>query len=330
MESLRIAQKRRCAERKQTLKTELLRIDPTTPNAPNTPIEFTIQDQSTSVNPIIITGGPLTYTVTFPDLKPSIDGDRAYYHTDTNYITNKSVILSIVLPAITDSFPTPIKIGEHNILTRDLFTGFGEFSPGVYKFSISGSILAGTYTYTAGQTLSCFLSDGLQILSIDGIQKALTIVSLNTEPGWNFYLNLDSNGTQTTPITWILSVATNYVTRFVGKFGTCIQKLPDKTNIIESQRLTRERCQQIIVNKLPRTIPIGCLAVYVPIQTTNASQTTSALKDTITATEPRFYEFIKPRPPPPDFLQVARQVSNAGEPLAKNTACALGEIKTVG
>ena len=54
------------------------------------------------------------------------------------------------------------------------------------------------------------------------------------------------------------------------------------------------------------------------------------LKDAITATEPRFYEFIKPRPPPPDFLQVARQVSNAGEPLAKNTACALGEIKTVG
>ena len=108
------------------------------------------------------------------------------------------------------------------------------------------------------------------------------------------------------------------------------RKTPDRPNVIESQRLTRERCQQIIVNKLPRTMPLGCPAVYVPVQTTNASQTTSALKDTITATEPRFYEFIKPRPPPPDFLQVARQVSNAGEPLAKNTACALGEIKTVG
>lgn len=108
------------------------------------------------------------------------------------------------------------------------------------------------------------------------------------------------------------------------------RKTPDRPNVIESQRLTRERCQQIIVDGLSRTVPIGCPAVYVPVQNTNASQTTSALKDAITATEPRFYEFIKPRPLPPDFLQVARQVSNGGEPLAKNTACALGEIKTVG
>ena len=108
------------------------------------------------------------------------------------------------------------------------------------------------------------------------------------------------------------------------------RKTPDRPNVIESQRLTRERCQQIIVDGLSRTVPIGSLAVYVPVQNTDASRTTSALKDAITAVEPRFYEFIKPRPLPPDFLQVARQVSNAGEPLAKNTACALGEIKRVG
>ena len=108
------------------------------------------------------------------------------------------------------------------------------------------------------------------------------------------------------------------------------RKTPDRPNVIESQRLTRERCQQIIVDGLSRTVPIGSLAVYVPVQNIDASRTTSALKDAITAVEPRFYEFIKPRPLPPDFLQVARQVSNAGEPLAKNTACALGEIKTVG
>jgi len=107
-------------------------------------------------------------------------------------------------------------------------------------------------------------------------------------------------------------------------------KTPDRPNVIESQRIIRERCQQIIVDGLPRTVPVGFPAVYVPVQNTNASQTTSAIKDAITALEPRFYEFIKPRPPPPDFLQVARQVSNGGEPLAKNTACALGEIKRVG
>ena len=327
MESLRIAQKRRCAERNSTLKTEQVPVEV------YIPIEFTMVDQSTSIQPTTFTGGPSTYTVTFPDLQPTIGGgDSANYFSKTSHITNKSVVLSVVLPAISDSFPTRITIGDENVVS-DIFTGFGEISPGVYQFTTVGGIVDGTYTYTAGQTLVCFLSDGLQTLSIDGVQVGSSSFQLYTDFGWDFYIYLDTIGTQTTPVNWTISVAyplTNYITRFVGKFGTCIQKLPDKTNIIESQRLTRERCQQIIVNKLPRTIPIGCPAVYVPVQTTNASQTTSALKDAITATEPRFYEFIKPRPPPPDFLQVARQVSNAGEPLAKNTACALGEIKTVG
>jgi hypothetical protein len=326
MESLRIAQKRRCAEQKPTMRTEQVAIDVINP------IEFSVLDQSTSINPITITGGPSTYTITFPDLKPtSVGRDRDYYHIASSHIANKSVILSIVLPAISDSFPTAIQIGEHNVSTY-LFTGFGLFSPGVYKFTANGPIVTGTYTYSAGQILSLFLSDGLQTLSINGVQVASTFLHLYPEYGWDFFIDLASSGTQTTPVSWILSLADpqTYVTRFVGKFGTCIQKRPDKPNVIESQRVIRERCQQIIVNGLVKTVPIGCPAVYVPVQNTNASQTTSALKDAITATEPRFYEFIKPRPLPPDFLQVARQVSNAGEPLAKNTACALGEIKTVG
>jgi hypothetical protein len=84
------------------------------------------------------------------------------------------------------------------------------------------------------------------------------------------------------------------------------------------------------VNGASRTIQGGVPSIYTPVESKKSSTTTSALKDAITAVEPRFYEFIKPRPLPPDFLQVARQVSNGGEPLAKNTACALGEIKTVG
>lgn len=107
-------------------------------------------------------------------------------------------------------------------------------------------------------------------------------------------------------------------------------KTSDRPNIIESQRIIRERCQQVIVNGTSRTIQGGGPTTYTPVESKKSSTTTSALKDAITAVEPRFYEFIKPRPLPPDFLQVARQVSNGGEPLAKNTACALGEIKTVG
>ena len=107
-------------------------------------------------------------------------------------------------------------------------------------------------------------------------------------------------------------------------------KIPDRPNVIESQRIVRERCQQVIVNGASRTIQGGMPTIYNPVESKKSSTTTSALKDAITAVEPRFYEFIKPRPLPPDFLQVPRQVSNAGEPLAKNTACALGEIKRVG
>lgn len=107
-------------------------------------------------------------------------------------------------------------------------------------------------------------------------------------------------------------------------------KTPDRPNVIESQRIIRERCQQIFVNGSTRTIQGGGPVTYIPVESKKSSTTTSALKDAITAVEPRFYEFIKPRPLPPDFLQVPRQVSNAGEPLAKNTPCALGEIKTVG
>jgi len=107
------------------------------------------------------------------------------------------------------------------------------------------------------------------------------------------------------------------------------RRTPDRPNIIESQRIIRERCQQVIVNGTSRTIQGGVPTIYIPVESKKSSTTTSALKDAITAVEPRFYEFIKPRPLPPDFLQVARQVSNGGEPLAKNTACALGEIKRV-
>ena len=93
-------------------------------------------------------------------------------------------------------------------------------------------------------------------------------------------------------------------------------KTPDRPNIIESQRIIRERCQQVIVNGTSRTIQGGVPTTYIPVESKKSSTTTSALKDAITAVEPR-------------FLQVPRQVSNGGEPLAKNTACALGEIKRV-
>ena len=328
MESLRIVQKRRCTGQKPPVKTETVLTEV------QVPINYTLDDISNySINDIpqtdkliSITGGPSTYTFTIPSFQLIIKG---FFTVRTSLVYRDSITLSIVLPAINDTAITAISSN----ITNDLFFAFTEVSPGVYGFATAAFFL-GQVTYTAGQTLSCFLSNGLQTFSLDGVLIGSTHQEIDTSSGWQFdVISGSPNGNEVTiPHTWTLSLSypiQAYVTRIVGQFGTCIKKLSDRPNVIESQRIIRERCPEILVNGLSRTVPIGQPSVYIPVETKDASQTTSALKDAITAVEPRFYEFIKPRPLPPDFLQVPRQVSNAGEPLAKNTACALGEIKRV-
>jgi len=118
-------------------------------------------------------------------------------------------------------------------------------------------------------------------------------------------------------------------TQFVGNFGTCIKKIPDKPNVSESQRMRQEKCTTI-VNGKSKIVP-GRVPVYTTVGTTQASATTLMLKDNIIAEAPRFSEFITPRPPPNYyFFGSTIQISMAGDSKAPNHVCGPGEIKRVG
>jgi hypothetical protein len=118
-------------------------------------------------------------------------------------------------------------------------------------------------------------------------------------------------------------------TQFVGNFGTCIKKSPDKLNVSESQRIIRERCKSVLDGKT-RDVHSGP-TIYTTVETTKASLTTLMLKDNITAAAPRFSEFITPRPPPNYyFFGSTIQISMAGDSKAPNHVCGPGEIKRVG
>jgi hypothetical protein len=111
-------------------------------------------------------------------------------------------------------------------------------------------------------------------------------------------------------------------------------RVPDRPQVNESQRVLKEKCPIAFVNGIPKKViegqPIDFYSQIV--RTTPSSEITSQLKDGITQAELdiRFFEFFKPRPPPPDFLIVPRERNNAGEPKARGGFCAPGQIKTVG
>jgi hypothetical protein len=117
--------------------------------------------------------------------------------------------------------------------------------------------------------------------------------------------------------------------------GPCCptQKLPDKPNILESQRVLKEQCPTVYINHVPKVV-VGSQTVdqkSIYVVNTYASNTTDQIKDALIQAQinSRFYEFLKPRPLPPDFLQVPRAPSNGGEPVVLSV-CRPGEIKTVG
>jgi hypothetical protein len=107
--------------------------------------------------------------------------------------------------------------------------------------------------------------------------------------------------------------------------------VPDRPNVLESQRLNAELCTNTFIGGVPKVVPAGDPRIYTLVGTTYASATTSALKDNILAVAPRFVEFITPRPPPDYyFFGSTIQISKGGEPLARNSVCQPGEIKRVG
>jgi hypothetical protein len=114
--------------------------------------------------------------------------------------------------------------------------------------------------------------------------------------------------------------------------ATCWKKaLPDKTNVLESQRIINERCPEIFIDGVAKKqnteLPLDQRTVSVRTQL--SSETTGRLKDAIQQVQDdiRFYEYFKPQPLPPDWLIVPRERNNAGDPQAPNRPCQPGEIR---
>ena len=313
---------------------------------PTTPIQFeTINNNPGTDNLPIIFGGPSSYTIEFTGNGPQLGGSPYYYEIDAPDISGNTVIIvSYVLPAIENTYPTSWEIGTYG---PTIGRGFGMESDGIYKFNTYYGFFDNIeYNYTAGQTLTVIITNGLQILKLDDIELARGYNSYNTtDPRW-FYIYTEQQGTQTTPIIWNWSFSegridqlyeyttvddygpiSDYVTQFVGNFGTCIQKSPNKPMISESMRMASDLCST--AGNANRTSNGN--RFYTTVGTVSPSVKLQQLKDTITAAAPRFSEFITPRPPPNYYFYGSTiQVSMAGEPIAPNSVCSAGEIKRVG
>jgi hypothetical protein len=116
-----------------------------------------------------------------------------------------------------------------------------------------------------------------------------------------------------------------------GLIGDCYVRRPDRNNVLESQRMLRNQCTRVIINKETKTvistIPLDVSAVVE--NTRSASVTTSQTRDAVLLAfennpEMRFNEFLGPLPPanpcPPQFF-------NAGVPKPSVIGCGPGTIK---
>jgi hypothetical protein len=341
MESLRISQRRRCLERKPTTQFvgnfgTCIKKNPDKPNVSEsqrialssqvatkqvldsyTPIfantnTLVLNDYGEADLPTQITGGPYTYTITYPNNIPTdLNGGYPYYVIVSDVINSPTFTFSFTLPAVSDPFPTNIVVVE--LIVGVEFAGFGQISPGLYQFACVNGIffIDKTFTYKAGQTLTCFLQDGFQTLSLDGTQIASDNRAINTTEWELLFLvgNYDAGGEGppgvTTPISFTVNVSEP---QFIPNFKTVLCSSAG----IQNRTSNGKR-------------------VYTTVGTTQASATTLMLKDNITAAAPRFSEFITPRPPPNYyFFGSTIQISMAGDSKAPNHICSPGEIKRVG
>lgn len=315
---------------------------------PTAPIEFQTLDFFPEYDiPLTIFGGPTNYTIIFPSTPPTVNGNPTQPYACAGIdISGNAIIASYILPPIEDSYPANWAIGSDGPVFAN---GFGKVSDGIYAFNTTDTIFDNNeFMYTAGQTLTISLGNGIQILSLDGVELTRAANSFDPTAGYTFYIVGFYESPQIAPVTWNWSFQggqvqpsagfitvydygpiSNLTTQFVGNFGTCIKKIPDKPNVSESQRMRQEKCTTI-VNGKSKIVP-GRVPVYTTVGTTQASATTLMLKDNITAAAPRFSEFITPRPPPNYyFFGSTIQISMAGDSKAPNHICSPGEIKRVG
>ena len=319
---------------------------PPLPDFQITPIyaSWTNNDQGTFPVPTLIEGGPENWSITFNDNNPSFFGN-VYYSALSSDIETPILDISIKLP--TDNFfDNGTSLFEYYTDTL-LLKGCGlDADASIYKginYIQNDGIYGAEFTYTAGQTLrykitatdqTVYLDD--QILSYhigtDFDNPVRKLELLNTGP--NYY----SNDYLYRPSTWIIKITIPplitsivYPPKVVGLIGNCYVRRPDRNNVSESQRMLRQQCSTVIINKETKTVvsavPLDVSAISE--NTRSASVTTSQTRDAVLLAfennpAMRFNEFLGPLPPanpcPPPFF-------NAGVPKPSVIGCGPGTIK---
>ena len=309
---------------------------------------WTNNDNGTFAIPTLIEGGPEVYSITFNDNNPTFFNNAYSYEVDSTDIIAPTLDFSLTLPADNDEFNNGTVMNEsYSGIT--LLYGCGIYSPGVYRgfnYIQPDGIYPSEFTYTPGQTIRYVITATDQTVYLDNqILSYRTGTDFNSAAWKLQFINYGADNTSPSnpylynSTTWKIKVVIPpiitpiiYPPKIVGLIGNCYVRRPDRNNVSESQRMLREQCTKVIINKKLKTVvsavPLDVSAIPAT-DSLSASARTSQTRDAVLLAfennpAMRFNEFLGPLPPanpcPPPFF-------NAGVPKPSVIGCGPGTIK---
>jgi len=301
----------------------------------NVPTEITQVNQNTSL-------------ITFNDSNPGFFNSDYYYEADTIDISGSSLEIIVTLPENNNPYENGTVLSEY-YSDIPLLYGCGlESDSGAYKgynFIQNDGIYPSTFTYIPGQTIKYIITATDQTVYLNNEILSYRTGTDFDSPAWKLQLanygadTSDLNQYLYTSVTWRFQVSVPplripiiYPPKVVGLIGNCYVRRPDRNNVSESQRMLRQQCTTVTINKQSKTVvsavPLDVSAVAVK-DSASASTRTSQTKDAVLLAfennpAMRFNEFLGPLPPanpcPPPFF-------NAGVPKPSVIGCGPGTIK---
>ena len=287
--------------------------------------------------------GPTVYSITFNDNNPKFFNDSYHYEVNSTDIIAPILDLSITLPADNDELYNDTSMFEMYSNIRLLYGCGLDTESGVYRgfnYINSDGIYQSQFTYTPGQVLRYLITARDQTVYLDDQKLSYRTGTEFDSPAWKLqFVNHGANNT--TPsnpylynqTTWKIKIkAFPIKPKIVGLIGNCYVRRPDRNNVSESQRMLKQQCTTVIINKESKTVvaaqPLDVSAVPTS-GAASASVATSQTKDAVLLAfennpAMRFNEFLGPLPPAPPC---PTPPVNAGVPKPSVIGCGPGTIK---
>jgi hypothetical protein len=293
--------------------------------------------------------GSEVYSITFNDNNPKFFNDSYHYEVNSTDIIAPTLDLSITLPADNDELYNDTSMFEMYSNIRLLYGCGLDTESGVYRgfnYINSDGIYQSQFTYTPGQVLRYLITARDQTVYLDNQILSYRNGTEFNSPAWKLqFVNYGANNTSSSnpylynQTTWKIKVAIPplitpiiYPPKVVGLIGNCYVRRPDRNNVSESQRMLREQCTTVIINKESKTVvaaqPLDVSAVPAS-GAASASVSTSQTKDAVLLAfennpAMRFNEFLGPLPP---ANPCPTPPVNAGVPKPSVIGCGPGTIK---